>query len=368
MSVRLFSTLNLRELSLPNRIVVSPMAQYSADANGLSGDWHQMHVGNLLISGAGLVIMEATAVEPRGKVSPSCLGLWSDEQAQRLKLLTAFRDHYHSAALGIQLAHAGRKASVSVPWTGQRPLSVKEGGWDIVSPSATPYPGRDTPCELSRDDLHMIINHYVSATRRALDSGFDLIELHCAHGYLLNSFLSPLSNTRNDELGGSLENRMRFPLEVFRAIRNAWPDNKPMGVRISATDWIDGGWQLADSVAFARELKGLGCDYIAASSGGVLPQQQIPVAPGYQVHLARGVREGAGIVSLAVGLINHPDQAEQILADGSADLIALGRGMTYEPRWAWHAAAHFGVEAAYPPQYARSHPSMRRSNPLNATR
>lgn len=368
MSSRLFSSLNLRELTLPNRIVVSPMAQYSAGPYGLSGDWHMMHVGNLLVSGAGLVIMEATAVEPRGRVSPECLGLWNDEQAQGLKALTAFRDRHHGAALGIQLAHAGRKASVSVPWKGQRPLSVEEGGWDLVAASATPYPGRSTPEALSRDDLRTMIAHYVDATRRAEDAGFDLIELHCAHGYLLNSFLSPLSNHRTDEYGGSLENRMRFPLEVFHAVRDAWPAHKPLGVRISATDWIDAGWGLDSSVAFAQALKALGCDYIAASSGGVLPEQNIPVGPGYQVPLAKGIREGAQIVTLAVGLINQPDEAQEILLKGDADLIAIGRGMTYEPRWAWHAAAHLGEQTSYPPQYARSHPSMRSGDPLKAFR
>lgn len=368
MPAKLFSSFDLRELSLPNRIVVSPMAQYSAGPHGLAGDWHMMHVGNLVVSGAGLVIMEATAVEPRGRVSPECLGLWNDEQAQSLKAITAFRDRHQGAALGIQLAHAGRKASVSVPWQGQRPLSREQSGWELVAPSATPYPGRALPQAMSRDDLGSMVEHYVNAARRAHHAGFDLIELHCAHGYLLNTFLSPLSNERTDEYGGSLENRMRFPLEVFRAIRDAWPAHKPLGVRVSATDWIDGGWELDSSIAFAQALKALGCDYIAASSGGVLPDQKIPVGPGYQVHLAQGIREGAGIATLAVGLINQPDDAEEVLGSGGADLIAIGRGMTYEPRWAWHAAAHFGEQAFYPPQYARSHPSMRNGNPLKATR
>lgn len=368
MTSLLFTEFQLRNLTLSNRIVVSPMAQYSADENGVLQDWHLMHVGNLLISGAGLVIMEATAVEPEGRVSPNCLGLWDDTQAHALKRLTAFRDHHKGAKLGIQLAHAGRKASVSVPWKGQLPLTSEQGGWGLISPSALAYPGRPTPKMLTRDHMRALLKSYAGAAKRCEAAGFDLIELHCAHGYLLHSFLSPLSNTRTDGYGGSDEARMAYPLEVFSAVREAWPADKPLGVRISATDWIEHGWSPEHSVAFAQALKSRGCDYIAASSGGILPTQKIPVGPGYQVPLAEKIQLNAHLPSIAVGLINSAHAAEQILQEGQASLIALGRGMTYDPRWAWHAAAELNESMNYPPQYARSHPSMRSGDPLKALR
>jgi len=363
MAATLFTPYSLRGLTLANRIVVSPMAQYSATAEGEATPWHLMHLGNLAVSGAGLVILEATAVEPRGRVSPRCLGLWNDAQAEALRPALEFCRAHSPAALGIQLAHAGRKGSVARPWEGQHSVPPAEGGWDPVSSCDLPYPGRPVPRGLTRDELAAMTAAYVAATRRADALGLDLIELHCAHGYLLNSFLSPLANRRNDDYGGDLAGRMRYPLEVFAAIRAAWPERKPLGVRISATDWVAGGWDGDDSVAFARALKAAGCDYVTASSGGVAADQKITLGPGYQVPYARRIREEAGIPAMAVGLINEPQQAEQVLLDGAADLIALGRGMTWNPRWPWHAAEALGAAAAFPPQYARSHPSMRFGDP-----
>jgi 2,4-dienoyl-CoA reductase-like NADH-dependent reductase (Old Yellow Enzyme family) len=366
-TTKLFSPLTLRSLTLSNRIVVSPMAQYSAD-NGLANQWHLMHLGNLSIGGAGLVITEASSVEPRGRVSDRCLGIWSDDHLQALEPAIVFCRRHGAAKLGMQLMHSGRKGSVAVPWKKHVTLDEGSGGWRTVSPSDVPYPRRPAPVALDTDALAHVRESFADAARRANKLGFDLLEIHNAHGYLLHSFLSPFANHRNDTYGGSLENRMRYPLEVFDAVRDAWPAEKPLGVRISVTDWVDGGWTPDDSVAFARALKAKGCDYICASSGGSVPEQSIPVGPGYQVPLAEKVRREAGIPTIAVGLITEPEQAERILADGSADLVALGRGMLYDPRWAWHAAAQLGEEVYFPPQYERSHPSMRRGDFLKAFR
>lgn len=355
----LFSPFSLRGLQLDSRIVVSPMAQYSAIEGGVAGDWHLMHIGSLAVSGPALIIMEATAVQPSGRVSPVCLGLWSDAQVEGLRRLTDFARAHGNVKIGIQLAHAGRKASVAPPWQSGKELSFDEGGWETVGPSTTPYPGRRTPAALDDAALAKLTADYVAATRRAREAGLDLLELHCAHGYLLNSFLSPLSNDRTDAYGGDIEGRMRFPLSVFKAVRAAWPENMPLGVRISATDWVEGGWDIDASVTFAKELKALGCDYVTPSSGGVVPEQKITVGPGYQVPFSSAIREGAGIATMAVGMIGDGQHAEQILDSGAADLIAIGRGMTYDPRWSWHAAEKLGQRAAFPPQYARSHPSMR---------
>ena len=363
----LFTPLKLRSLELPNRIVISPMAQYSA-RDGTATDWHLMHMGSLAVSGAGLFIIEATSIDAQARVSPYCLGLWSDEHERALARIVAFCKEHGGAKLGIQLMHSGRKGSVGAPWQGQREVAAQDGGWQTCAPSDLPYPGRSAPRMLGRDDLAAVRRRYVQAAQRADRIGFDLLELHNAHGYLLHSFLSPLSNTRSDEYGGSLANRMRFPLEVFRALREAWPQDKPLGVRISATDWVDGGWTLDDSVAFAGELKALGCDYVTASSGGSSHEQQIPVGPGYQLPLAERIRGGTGLCTMGVGLITEPEQAEAALAEGRADLVALGRAMMYQPRWAWQAAERLGADAYFPPQYARSHPSMRRKDFLKAVR
>ena len=358
----LFSPITLRSLEFANRIVVSPMAQYSADEGGHATPWHSMHLGNLAVSGAGLVFTEATAVEPGGRVSPQCLGIWSDEQVTGLRQAVAFCRRYGQARLGMQLAHAGRKGSVAVPWEKQRSLDARHGGWPVTSACEWPYPGRPIPQALDKDGLKQVREAFAAAARRAAQAEFDLIELHCAHGYLLNSFLSPLANGRTDGYGGSLANRMRYPLEVFEAVRAAWPEGSPLGVRISATDWTDGGWSIEDSVAFASELKARGCDYVCASSGGISPTQKIPLGAGYQVPFAEQIRRESGMTTMAVGLITQPQQAEDVLVAGGADFVALGRGMLYDPRWAWHAAEHFGEEVYFPPQYERAHPSMRRSD------
>jgi len=363
MPALLFAPYSLRDLRLANRIVVSPMAQYSATAAGHATAWHMMHVGNLAVSGAGLVIMEATAVEPRGRVSPRCLGLWTDAQAEALRPVVAFCRDHGAAALGLQLAHAGRKGSVERPWEGQDTVPPARGGWRPVSSCDAGYPGRPVPHMLSVEEMAEIRDGFVDAARRADALGIDLIELHAAHGYLLNCFLSPLANFRNDAYGGDLAGRMRWPLEVFAALRAAWPAQKPLGVRISATDWVEGGWDGDDSVAFAAALKALGCDYVTASSGGISARQRIAPVPGYQLPYARRIQREAAMPAMAVGLLHDPDVAEQALQDGAAELIALGRGMMWEPRWAWHAAEVLGASAPFPPQYARSHPSMRFGDP-----
>ena len=367
MGSKLFSPITMRGLTLENRIVVSPMCEYSAD-EGSAGDWHLMHLGNLALSGPGLLITEATAVEPRGRITHQCLGLYSDENEAALGRVVNFCREHGAAKLGIQLAHAGRKASSERPWEGRGPLKAEAGAWETVAPSAVPsgqgrtppsrLPRHDwpVPTMLRREEMDDVREAFVMATKRAERLGFDLIELHMAHGYLLHSFLSPLSNHRNDDHGGDIENRMRYPLEVFDAVRDAWPDDKPLGVRISASDWVDGGWDIESSVVFAEALKAHGCDYICASSGGVSDEQKLSVGPGYQVPFAERIRQETGIPTMAVGMILEPEHAEAIIAEGKADMVALARGLLYNPRWAWHAAEVLGAEASYPPQYARSRP------------
>jgi len=359
MSSLLFSPLSLRSMNLENRIVVSPMAQFMADEKGNATDWHLMHLGMLALSGSGLLITEAIAVEPCGANTLNYLGLWSDDNERTLKRVIDFCRQIAPIKLGVQLHHAGRKASVSKPWEPYRELPIGQGGWSVLSASNAPYPGRKNPVEALDDDgLARVKSQFVDATRRSLRIGFDVIELHFAHGYLLHSFLSPLSNLRQDRYGGDLEGRMRFPLEVYQAVREAWSAERPVGVRISATDWIDGGWDIADSVEFVRKLKALGCDYIAVSTGGLSPEQKITVGPAYQVPFADRIRRETGIATMAVGLLHQPKLAESILADGKADLIALGRGMLADPRWPWRAAELLGAKVHYPPPYARCHPSM----------
>jgi NADPH2 dehydrogenase len=361
MTSALFSPLELRGLTLANRVVVAPMCQYSAD-DGAATDWHLMHLGSLAVSGAGLLITEATGVEARGRITPGCLGLYTDAQEEALGRVVAFCRRHGEARLGIQLAHAGRKASAQVPWDGAQPLGPEEGAWDTVAPSALAFAEAwPTPRAMTRADMEAVTAAFVASTERAERLGFDLMEVHGAHGYLLSAFLSPLANARDDAYGGSLENRMRFPLEVIAAVRGAWPEEKPLGVRFSGTDWEEPGWSVEDSVALARTLKAMGCDFAHISSGGNSPRHS-PVAsasPGYQVPLAEAVKSGSGITTIAVGMITEPRQAEEIVASGQADLVALGRGMLYDPRWAWHAAEELGGEAPYPPQYARSHPATR---------
>lgn len=363
----LFSPFQMRGLSLHNRIVVSPMGMHSA-IDGHPGDWHLMHLGQFAVSGPGLVVTESTAVEPEGRVSPGDLGMWSDAHIDSYRRVIGFCREYGAAKLGIQLNHAGRKGSVSRSWHGQKPLSPDDGGWPVAGPSPEAYPGRATPVEMDLASMKSIRESFAKAASRSHKAGFDLIEVHAAHGYLLHNFLSTIVNKRSDDYGGSLANRMRFPLEVFSAIRDAFPADKSVGVRVSATDWIDGGWTEEETLAFCRELKDLGCDYICASSGGTAPEQSIPVGPGYQVPFAERIRKGVGMATMAVGLITKPRDAEAILVEQRADLIALGRAMIYDPRWVWHAAEELGCEAYFPPQYDRAHPSMRNSAAFNVFR
>ncbi len=354
----LISPITLRGLTLSNRIAVSPMCQYSA-LEGSATDWHLMHLGQFSVSGAGLVIIEATAVEARGRITKGDLGLYSDENERSLARVIEFYRKYGKAKIGIQLAHAGRKASDHIPWEGSgRPLNKDEGAWQTVAPSEVSFgDGWPRPAALDKAGMSEIKRAFLKAAERAERLGFDLIELHAAHGYLLHEFLSPLSNVRTDEYGGSLEGLMRFPLEVFAGVRRVWPENKPLGVRISATDYAAGGWDLDGSAAFAAELKKLGCDYIDVSGGGLVPYQQIQVGPGYQVSFSEKIRKASGVPTMAVGMINDPHLAEEIVATGKADMVAVARGMLYNPRWAWHAAEELGAEAYYPPQYLRCMPS-----------
>jgi 2,4-dienoyl-CoA reductase-like NADH-dependent reductase (Old Yellow Enzyme family) len=358
MSAHLFDPIDLRDVHVPNRITVSPMGMHSA-IEGVAGDWHLMHLGQFAISGAGLVITEAVAVTPEGRVSPFDLGLWNNEQAAGLKRITSFAATYGGARFGIQLYHAGRKASVQPSFLGHKSIAVGEGGWAPEAPSRLAYPGRNEPVALDEAAMLRVRDAFVTAAKRADSAGFDLIELHAAHGYLLHNYLSPLSNVRNDDYGGSLANRMRYPLEVFDAIRPVWPSGKALGVRISATDWAKGGWDLEQTLAFARALKERGCDYMCVSSGGCVPEQTITVGPLYQVPFAAAVREQVGMPTMAVGLIRTTDEAAQIVRDGHADMCALARGMLSNPRWAWDAAEKLGAKAFYPRQYDRATPAMR---------
>lgn len=357
MTSNLFAPFAMRGLTLDNRVVVSPMCQYSAE-DGNATDWHLMHLGQLAISGNGLLILEATAVEPRGRITPYCLGLYSDENEAAMQRVIDFCRLHGNAKIGIQLAHAGRKASAHRPADGRHALAEDEGAWETVAPSPLPTSDRwPVPRMLDRAGMDDVRDAFVAGTKRSERVGFDLIELHMAHGYLLHEFLTPLSNQRNDEYGGSRENRMRFPLEIFDAVRASWPAEKPLGVRISATDWVEGGWEIGDSVVLAEALKERGCDYICASSGGGTGAQKIELKPGYQAHFAEEIKRETGMPTMAVGMILEPDYAESLVADGSADMIALARGMLYNPRWAWHAAEALGAETAYPVQYERSRPA-----------
>lgn len=356
MTSQLFTPFVMRELTLPNRIVISPMCQYSAQ-EGNANDWHLIHLGQLAIGGAGLLCLEATAVEPAGRITPGCLGLYSDENEAALAKILASVRRISPIPLAIQLSHAGRKASSKVPWKGGALIRPVEGGWQTFGPSALPHAAHEPPpAAIDEAGLSRLRDAFALAAVRAARLGFDALELHAAHGYLLHQFLSPLTNQRSDGYGGSLANRMRFPLQVFDGVRAAWPADKPLGVRISTTDWVAGGWTPEDSIAFSLELKQLGCDWIDVSSGGVSAQQKIPLGPGYQVHLSEKIKHATAMTTMAVGLITDPHQAEQIIASGKADMIALARGVLYDPRWVWHAAAELGGTVFYPPQYSRCVP------------
>ncbi len=358
MTSALFTPFELRGLALPNRIVVSPMCQYSSQ-QGSANDWHLMHLGQFAMGAAGLLITEATHVSAVGRISHRCLGLYSDDNEATLKRVVDFCRRYGVAKLGIQLAHAGRKGSVHTPAEGSKPLASGEQPWTTVAPSALPFgPGWHTPQALTREGLREVKQQFVEATQRAARIGFDLAELHAGHGYLLHEFLSPISNRREDEYGGSTANRMRFPLEVFEAVRAAWPAQRPLGVRVSATDWVEGGWTPEETVLLARELKALGCDFLDLTSGQLDPRQQIPFAPGYNLPFAEKVKREAGVAVMAVGMITRARQAEDIVASGRADLVAIARAMMDDPRWAWHAARELGEQTAYAPSYQRCHPSV----------
>lgn len=352
----LFSPLSLRDLTLRNRVVVSPMCQYSA-SDGRASPWHLIHLGSLALSGAGMLCTEATAVEPDGRISPADLGLWDDATEAALQpVLAAIRQH-SKIPVTMQLAHAGRKASTHTPWHGGLQIPAAQGGWRTHAPSPLPQrPGEEPPIPLDAAGLARVRDAFAAAARRADRLGIDGLELHAAHGYLLHQFLSPLANQRGDAYGGSLAHRMRFPLEVFEAVRAAFPASKPVGVRVSATDWMDHGWDLEQTLAFARELVARGADWIDVSSGGISPRQQIVLGPGYQVPFAEAVKRATGVTTMAVGLITAPAQAEDIVATGKADLVALARAMLYDPHWPWHAAAELGATVDAPPQYWRSAP------------
>ena len=353
---QLFSPYSIGDLHLENRIVIAPMCQYSAE-NGSATDWHLIHLGHLALSGAALLTIEATAVEAEGRITPGDLGLWSDDNEVALKrVLNAVRRH-SSMPIAIQLAHAGRKASSHVPWDGGQLILPEQGGWRPQAPSAIPHAADEpAPVALDRGGLQRVLQAFVATAHRAQRLGIDAIELHAAHGYLLHEFLSPLANARDDEYGGPLENRMRFPLAVFEAVRAAVPAAMPVGVRLSATDWVAGGWDLEQSVVFGQAMRQRGCTFMHVSSGGVSPLQQIPLGPGYQVALAETLRRETGLPTIAVGLITQAEQAEAIIAEGRADLVALARGMLFDPRWPWHAAVALGAEVEAPPQYWRSQP------------
>jgi 2,4-dienoyl-CoA reductase-like NADH-dependent reductase (Old Yellow Enzyme family) len=357
----LFSPIEVGGLSLRNRIVVAPMCQYSAQ-DGCMTDWHIIHLGQLALSGAALLTIEATAVTPDGRITYGDTGLWSDANEEAMARVLASMRRWSDIPIAIQLAHAGRKASTEKPWLGGEQIAPgNPNGWQTVAPSPIAFAAEEVPpIQLDPQGLARIRDAFAEAARRSARLGLDAIQLHAAHGYLLHEFLSPLSNLRTDGYGGSLENRMRFPLEVFEATRAAFPAEKPVSVRVSATDWVDGGWNLEQTIEFARALEARGCAAIHVSSGGLDPRQKIPVGPGYQVPLARAVKQAVSIPVIAVGLITGFEQAEAIVGTGDADLVALARGMLYEPRWPWHAAAHLGGHVSVPPQYARSEPRRHR--------
>ncbi len=349
----LFSPINLRSITFRNRIFVSPMCQYSSQ-DGLPTDWHLVHLGSRAVGGAGLVMVEATSVSPEGRISPGDSGIWSDAHAEAFLPIARFIKE-QGAVPGIQLAHAGRKASCAPPWLGGGPLTIDEHGWQPLAPSAIPFDeGHPVPRAMTPAEMDQVENQFRAATRRASVAGFQVVELHMAHGYLLHEFLSPLVNRREDDYGGSLANRLRFPLRVARAVREEWPEDLPFFVRISATDWLAGGWDIDQSVVLSRQLQEIGVDLIDCSSGFAVPNEPVPFGPGFQVPFAARVRAEVGIASGAVGFITEPAQAEQIVATGQADAVFLARQMLRDPYWPHHAAKALHFEAAWPNQYLRA--------------
>lgn len=354
---KLFEPISIGGLALRNRIVIAPMCQYSA-VDGAMTDWHLIHLGHLALSGAALLTIEATAVLPEGRISYGDVGLWDDATEAAMASVIASVRRHSDMPIAIQLSHAGRKASTELPWRGGKQIAPSaSNGWQTEAPSAAAFAeGENAPLALDRAGLARVRDAFAASATRAARLGIDLIQLHAAHGYLLHQFLSPLSNHRDDDYGGSLENRLRFPLEVFDAVRAAFPADKPVTMRVSGTDWVEGGWDIEGTVAFAQALEARGCAAIHVSSGGLDPRQAIPVGPSYQVPLARAVKQAVTIPVVAVGLITEFEQAEAIVGTGDADLIALARTILYDPRWPWHAAAHLGARVVAPDQYLRSQP------------
>lgn len=349
----LFTSLTIREIQFRNRIFVSPMCQYSA-CEGVPYEWHLVHLGSRAVGGAGLVMAEATSVSAAGRISPADTGLWSQAQVEGFRPITRFIKS-QGAVPGVQLAHAGRKASTAEPWKGGKPLSLKEKGWPVVAPSAIPFsPDSPIPRAMQAEDIKQLMGDFETAANHALAAGFEVLELHMAHGYLLHEFLSPVSNQRQDEFGGSLENRMRLPLQITKRVRSVWPKHLPLFVRISATDWVDGGWDLSQSLVFCKELKNLGVDLIDVSTGGTSPDAKIPVAPGFQIPFSKSIRNEIGILTGAVGLITQAEQADEVLKSGSADVVLLGRELLRDPYFPLHAAKELEVEISWPNQYERA--------------
>lgn len=349
----LFRPLTLRGVEFRNRVFVSPMCQYSSE-DGFPNDWHFVHLGSRAVGGAGLVIAEATAVTPEGRISPSDLGIWTDGHVEAFRPTVRFIKA-QGAAAGIQIAHAGRKGSTAPPWDGGLAVAADRGGWTPVGPGPEPFgPNYPTPHELAPDEIERLVDRFGDAARRAREAGFDVLEIHAAHGYLLHEFLSPLTNQRTDRFGGSFERRLAFPLAVVSRVREVWPESQPLFVRISATDWVEGGWAIGDSVELARRLKALGVDLVDCSSAGAVPGAKIPVGPGYQAPFAAAVRSEAGIATGAVGMVTSPEQAEQIVATGQADVVLLAREMLRNPYWPLMAAQKLGATVEWPKQYLRA--------------
>jgi 2,4-dienoyl-CoA reductase-like NADH-dependent reductase (Old Yellow Enzyme family) len=355
----LFSPFTMRGMTLPNRVVVSPMCQYNSN-DGTANDWHLMHIGQFVLGGFGLIIAEMTNINAVGRITHKCAGLYSDDNEKALKRVVDFARQYGPSKLGVQIGHAGRKGSTKPPALGGNPLTKEENAWETVAPSAIPYgEGWHVPHAMTKDEMKATLDDYLSFTKRAERIGYDLLELHGAHGYLLHQFLSPLSNQRSDEYGGSLQKRMRYPLEVFAAVRAAWPKDKPLGIRISAVDWVEGGTTVEDTVVLAKELKALGCDYMDVSSGQVDARQKIPFAPAFNVPFSERVKKETGLATMSVGLITGARQAEDIVASGKADMVALARGAMYDPRWPIHAAMELGAEPPFVPRMTPAHPKLR---------
>ncbi len=353
---KLFTPLTIRGVTFRNRVFVSPMCQYSSE-NGFPTEWHLVHLGSRAVGGAGLVMQEATAVSAEGRISPADMGLWSDEHGHRLSRITRFITA-EGAEPGIQLAHAGRKASTAPPWEGGGPVAPDAGGWQPIAPSPIAFaPGYPVPREMTVEDMDRVCDEFIAAARRAVQAGYRVIEIHGAHGYLLHEFLSPLSNERRDEYGGSLENRMRFPLQVSEAVREVWPSQLPVFFRVSATDYVEGGWGLEEAIELARRLEKAGIDLADCSSGGAVPESRPPVGPGYQAPFSAAIRQQAGIPTAAVGLITEPFQAETILATGQADAVFLARELLRDPYWPLHAAHRLHAEVKWPKQYERARPA-----------